>query len=98
MSSTPPVSPIYVTLQQAVAEGYAAYSTLRGYIADGRLPAIYIGGRIKIRREDLDALATPARQAPTRDVVAAVERIVAEAPPLTPEQREHLAVILGGTS
>lgn len=98
MSTTQPVPPTYLTLQQAVAEGYAAYSTLRGYIADSRLPADRIGRRIKIRREDLDALATPARQAPVRDVVSAVERIVASAPPLTPEQRERLAVILGGTS
>lgn len=98
MSTTQPVSTPYLTLQQAVAEGFAAYSTLRGYVADGRLPAVRIGGRIKVRREDIDALATPARQASTRDVVTAVERIVAEAPPLTTQQREHLAVILGGAS
>lgn len=98
MSSTHHVQPTYLTLQQGVAEGYAAYSTLRAYVSDGRLPAVRIGGRIKVRREDLDALATPARQERARDVVSAVERVVAEAPPLTQEQRERLAVILGGAA
>lgn len=98
MSKTPPVSPTYLTLQQAVAEGIAAYSTLRGYITDGRLPAVTIGTRVKVRREDLDALATPVHPAFSRDAVTAIARVVAEAPPLTAEQRERLAIILGGAS
>jgi excisionase family DNA binding protein len=98
VSSTPHVQPTYLTLQQCVAEGYAAYSTLRGYIADGRLPAVRIGGRLKVRREDLNAFSRPTGQTRDWDVVAAVQRGVAQAPPLTPEQRERLAVILGGAS
>ncbi|WP_078057212.1 excisionase family DNA-binding protein [Corynebacterium provencense] len=48
-----------VTLQEAVEEGYGAYSTLRMWIAQGKLPAYKTGSRIKVRREDLDALLTP---------------------------------------
>ncbi|MGO1225829.1 helix-turn-helix domain-containing protein [Brachybacterium paraconglomeratum] len=88
----------YLNLSDAVALGYGAYQTLRRYIADGRLPAVKIGGRVKVLRTDLDALAVPRRESTFEDVVSAVERVVAEAPPLTPEQRERLAVVLGGTS
>ena len=96
MSTTQHLSPRYLTLQQAAAEGIAAYSTLRAYIADGRLDAVRVGGRIKVRREDLDALVTPVQRGPAREVSAAVKRVVDSAPPLTIEQRERLAVILGG--
>lgn len=98
MSTTQLASPTYLSLSQAAAEGIAAYSTLRAYVANGRLPAVRIGSRIKVRREDLDALAAPVHQQPTYDVLTAIERIVAAAPPLTPTQRERLAVILGGAS
>ncbi|WP_406708913.1 hypothetical protein QEV68_05445 [Trueperella pyogenes] len=30
----------YLPLQEAVAEGFGAYSTLRSWIAQGRLPAV----------------------------------------------------------
>ena len=98
MSTTQSVSPTYLTLQQLVAEGVAAYSTLRAYVADGRLPAVRVGNRIKVLREDVDALAIPTQHTAARDVVSAVQRIVAEAPPLTQGQRERLAVIFGGTA
>lgn len=98
MSSTPNVPSTYLSLQQAAADGYAAYSTLRAYVKDGRLPAVRIGRRLKVRREDLDALAQSARQTASRDAVAAIQRIVDDAPPLTQNQRERLAVILGGGS
>ena len=98
MCNTRPILPTYLPLQQLVIEGVAAYSTLRAYVADGRLPAVRVGNRIKVRREDVDALLVPTQQASTRDVVSAVERIVAEAPPLTTGQRERLAVILRDAS
>lgn len=92
----------YISLQEGVARGYAAYSTLRGDISDGRLPAVKIGGRVKVTVEDLEALAVrkptknPARVGD--EVDAAVASVVAAAPQLTTEQREKLATILGGAS
>mgnify|MGYP003585089812 FL=1 len=87
------------SLKEAVALGYGGYSTLRNYIAQGRLRAYKIGGLVKVRREDLDALVEPARPEPTfEDVEAAVERIVASAPPLTDEQCRRLAAVFGGVA
>lgn len=87
----------YLNLSDAVNLGYGAYSTLRKYIADGRLPSTKIGGRVKVLRTDLDALAD-SRASSSNDVEAAIERIVASAPPLTEDQTHRLAVLLGGTS
>lgn len=61
MSSTHHVQPTFYTLQEAVAEGYGAYSTLRSWIAQGKLPAYKTGSRIKVLRADLDALVTPVK-------------------------------------
>lgn len=91
----------YISLQEGVSLGYGAYSTLRSWIADGRLPAVKIGGRVKITVADLEALARPkvtdgtgsAQQSADN---AAVARVVAAAPRLTDEQREQLATIFGG--
>ena len=57
--SPPPSSDLthYITLQEAVSLGYGAYQTLRKWIADGRLPAVKIGSRIKVLRTDLDGTA-----------------------------------------
>lgn len=92
----------YISLQEGVARGYAAESTLRAWIRDGRLPAVKIGGRVKVTVEDLDALAlskTPQKAARSGgEVDAAVARVVAAAPRLTNTQRERLAIILGGGS
>jgi hypothetical protein len=88
----------YLTLQEAVALGYGAYSTLRRYIADDRLPAVKIGRRIKVLRVDLDALAAPKRSAPFEDREAAIERITGTAPRLTADQVRRLAARLGGAS
>lgn len=49
----------FLALSEAVNDGYAAYSTLRQYIREGELPAFKLGGRVKIRRDDLDALLIP---------------------------------------
>jgi hypothetical protein len=88
----------YLSLQDAVGLGYGAYQTLRKYIADGRLPAVKIGGRVKVLRADLDALAIPKRATAFADVEAVVERIAASAPPLTDAQVRRLASLLGGAS
>lgn len=87
-----------LSLQQAVALGYGGYSTLRKYIAEDRLPAVKIGSRVKVLRADLDALRVRKRSATFEDGDAAVDRIVATAPPLTDEQVRRLASQLGSAS
>lgn len=64
------------------------------------LAAAKIGNLIKVRREDLSALVVPIEPAEPAfaDVEAAVERIVASAPPLTDEQCRRLASLFGGAS
>ncbi|KKO82777.1 excisionase [Corynebacterium xerosis] len=98
MSSTHYVQPTFLTLRQAAAEGYAAYSTLRKYIADGRLPAVKVGSRVKVLRSDLDALAVPKRQPTFEELEAAAERLVASAPPLSDAQLRRLRAIFGGAA
>lgn len=85
----------YLTLQEAVAEGFGAYSTLRLWIAQGKLPAYKIGKRVKVLREDLEALAVPVRANP---VDAAINKLVAAAPSFTAEQTRRLRDLLGGCS
>lgn len=98
--SPPPSSDLthYVSLTEAVQLGYGAYQTLRSWIADGTLPAVKIGARVKVLRADLEALAVPTGPTRFEDVEAAVERIVATAPPLTDAQVRRLASLLGGAS
>ena len=98
MTSTPHVQPIYLTLQQAAAEGYAAYSTLRKYITDGRLPAVKVGSRVKVLRADLEALAVAVRPATFEEIEAAAERLAASAPPLNDAQVRRLSTIFGGAA
>ena len=85
----------YLTLQEAVAEGFGTYSTLRLWIAQGKLPAYKIGKRVKVLREDLEALAVPVRANP---VDAAIDKLVAAAPSFTAEQTRRLRDLLGGCS
>ncbi|MEZ2189422.1 helix-turn-helix domain-containing protein [Corynebacterium sp. CCM 9204] len=89
----PPDGPRYLTLHEAVAEGYGAYSTLRSWIAKGKLPAYKTGSRVKVLRADLDALVIPAGGDP---VDAAIDKVVAAAPSLTAEQTRRLRDLLGG--
>lgn len=83
----------YLTLQEAVAAGYGAYSTLRSWIRQGKLPAYKTGTRVKVLRTDLEALVTPTGVDP---VDAAIDKLVAAAPPLTAEQTRRLRDLLGG--
>ena len=80
--STTPISSTYLSRQQRISAG--SLSTVR------------VSGQIKICREDLDSPAMTSQRTPARDIITAVEEVVADAPPLTSEQRERLAVILGG--
>ncbi|WP_279064554.1 helix-turn-helix domain-containing protein [Dermabacter hominis] len=89
--SPPSTRTHYVTLQEAAAEGYGAYSTLRGWIRKGKLPAVKTGGRVKVLREDLDALAIPIGQSPT-DV--AIAKLVEQAPELSRDQIAKLSQVL----
>ncbi|MGL4831658.1 MAG: helix-turn-helix domain-containing protein [Propionibacteriaceae bacterium] len=92
-TAAPLDGPCYLTLQEAVAEGYGAYSTLRSWIAKGKLPAYKTGSRVKVLRTDLDALVIPAGGDP---VNAAIDKVVAAAPSLTTKQTRRLRDLLGG--
>ena len=71
----------YLTLQEAVAEGFGAYSTLRLWIAQGKL------------REDLEALAVPVHADP---VESHINALVDAAPRLSDDQIARLRLALGG--
>jgi len=86
----------WYTLREAAQVGFGGYSTLRKYIAEGDLVAYKIGGLIKVHRSDLDALPVPVKDRKFEDIEAAIERIVATAPPLTDDQCRRLASLLGG--
>lgn len=90
----------YLTVHEAVALGYCAESTLRRWIRLGRLPAVKIGGRVKIRPSDLEALARPVTSDPAsdEDLNAAIKRLVAKAPALSPGQVRELAAIFRGVA
>lgn len=85
----------YLTLREAVELGYGAYSTLRSWIAQGKLPAVKTGGRVKILRADLDALARPVGSNP---IEAHIEALAAAAPPLSDSQIRRLQSLLGGAA
>lgn len=85
-----------LTLAEAVEEGYGAYSTLRSYVSDGRLPATRCGRRILIHREDLDALRRPARS--VTDIAAWARAVARTAPPLSQEKAAEVARILQGVA
>jgi len=90
--------PELLTLKQASALGYGGYSTLRGYVASGKLPAERIGRLVKVRPADLDALGVPTSTAPTDPIDAAIEVLVQHAPQIGQDRRARLAQVLGGAS
>ncbi|MBT2485736.1 MULTISPECIES: helix-turn-helix domain-containing protein [unclassified Microbacterium] len=76
------------TVNEAAAQLRVDPRTIRRQIAAGRIRAVQLG---KIFRVDMSSLT------PDADPIAAhVAAIVADAPPLTPEQRDKIAAILGG--
>lgn len=89
----------WLSLKEAVELGYGGYSTLRQRIARRELQAYKIGGLVKVRLADLEAMVRPARgEASFEDAETAVRRIVAAAPPLTDAQCRRLAALFGGGS
>lgn len=91
--------PVRVPLTKAAQIGtYGGYSTLRKKVAEGDLPAERIGRRIFVHLDDLDAMAKPVVGHPTTtaSIEKAIDRIVASAPCLSPEQHDRLAEVLGG--
>ena len=91
--SPPSERTYYLTLKEAAAEGFGAYSTLRTWIARGKLPAYKTGNRVKVRRKGLEALAVPMRIDP---VERHVKALVDAAPRLSDEQIARLRFALGG--
>lgn len=87
--------PTFLTLQQAVAEGFGAYSTLRLWISQGKLPAYKTGKRVKLRLEDLEALAKPV-PVKADPLDAHIQALVDAAPKLTDEQIARIRFALGG--
>lgn len=71
----------YLNLTDAVGLGFGAYQILRRYIAQGKLPAVKVGGRIEVLRSDLDALTVPKQQSTFEEVEATAERLAASASP-----------------
>ncbi|WP_279065250.1 helix-turn-helix domain-containing protein [Dermabacter hominis] len=71
-------------------------STLRYHIRTGKLSAVKVGGRVMIPEEEAVTFLRPV--SPSGKIDAAVKAIVDAAPTLTTEQREQLAVILGGAA
>lgn len=97
MSSTPSTAhdpgDDLVSVADAARELGTDHTFLRRRIKDGRLPAVQLHGSrlIRIRRADLDALKTPIGETSTD---AWVEKLLAQAPPLSDEQRNRLAELL----
>lgn len=93
----------------SIAAKHAGVSprTIRRRIADGSLTGFSLGPRIvRVDLNELDALLAPIPAATATvsrsddhaasKIAAYVQRVVAEAPPLTPAQRDRIAVLLRG--
>lgn len=88
-------SSIYLTPNQAAAEGYGGYSTLLQRIRSGALPAERgANGRWRIRRDDLESMLDGATSSQA-SIEAAVARVVAQADALTSSQLAKIAAALG---
>lgn len=87
-----------LTIPAAVAEGYGSDSTLRRAIRGGRLAARLDGRTYTLARADLDAWRSAGASVPADPVDAAVRRIVASAPALSPWQVQQLQSALGGVA
>ncbi|MDO5535071.1 MAG: DNA-binding protein [Propionibacteriaceae bacterium] len=83
------------SLTELSERGWGGRSTLRGYIADGLLPAVWVGGVKKVRHEDLHAFVKPVepRRRTLEDAKAEIERIFAS---MSEDERHQLAVMVGG--
>lgn len=76
-------------IRDVAALGYAHPVTIRRWLGDGTLRGVKVGGKWKVRAGDL-----PRPAAPTSDLDAIADEIVATFPPLTPEQRAEIGRLL----
>ncbi|HEY9289640.1 MAG TPA: helix-turn-helix domain-containing protein [Microlunatus sp.] len=49
----------YVSMRSLALDLAVSTDTVRRWIKDGQLPAVRVGGQIRIRREDAEQLITP---------------------------------------
>ncbi|TDP79760.1 excisionase family DNA binding protein [Brachybacterium sp. AG952] len=86
-------SPPIISIPEAAARGYASEATLRRHIRAGRLPAIRIGHRIKLRVADLDAHVDAAGVSPVDSAISVIADHVDD---LDEAHRARLSALLGG--
>ncbi|KXF51067.1 hypothetical protein AXA44_15475 [Rhodococcus sp. SC4] len=86
----------YLTLTQALKYCGVGERTLKRAVSDGSLRAYRVGPRLlRFDPADLDAWAVPVH--PDADAVEEhVRRVLAQAPPLTDEQRQRISALLSG--
>jgi excisionase family DNA binding protein len=95
--------PEWLRLHEAAAVLRQDEQTTRQKLRSGQLPGTKIGRRWRMRREDVEAILagrkTPAQLRDERlgaEAAAFVEELVADAPPLSEEQRDIIRVALRG--
>lgn len=96
-ASTVSVTPDLLDIRYVSGLGYGHPQTIRDRIHQGEVPAVLVGNRFKIRREDLHLLAKPLGPVHTAgegDLDALVKRIVDGFPPLTPDEKAELGQLL----
>lgn len=86
-------SPTIISIPEAAARGYASEATLRRYIRAGRLPAVRIGHRVKLRITDLDAHVDGGGVSPVDSAIAV---LTDHAEDLDETRRARLSALLGG--
>ncbi|GAA1276896.1 hypothetical protein GCM10009589_34180 [Arthrobacter pascens] len=78
-----------LTVREAAEYLRVTPETVRRRVRSGDIPACKLGQRaVRIRRADLDNIIAPAT-----DLEAHIAGVVAAAPPLSPEQRDRLAML-----
>jgi excisionase family DNA binding protein len=83
-----------ITQQQVANVLKVTVATVRSMIDRGELRAYRVGPRaVRIRRSDLKSILSPIE---ATSLAEHVKRVVAQAPPLTDEQRDRIAAILRG--
>jgi len=87
MSKVPPAD--CVSVRQAVLLTQLAEQAIYRGIQDGRIPCIRVNHRVWIPREWIDSLPQP--NSPVDDYI---EKLLADAPPLTDAQRIRLAELI----
>jgi excisionase family DNA binding protein len=61
--------PEYLTVREVAAMYKVNEITVRRHIRSGKLRAVKVGGRVRVRKEDADALAQPTRAQWHLDIV-----------------------------